>query len=370
MLQGEDDGLLFGFQNAIDHESTCHICSDPELLKQYLDISRSPQDLRRVLLSCGTTEYPDYSIEGERVFKAFNGLCCRNRCPKKTLTSTAGACGWTNIFGADCKAEGTTDELIYSKWLQRSRSTTEGEGNDGSKKTFITDEWAPHKGTYTEFLKELRASIESGANPYFYHKDFRHKFIRHSIKLHEARKDGVTATELADYAAVLDTPREKAGTCSVPERSNELVVAMGYKPSVQTVQTPAKGKRPASSKQVRKQQVDVFFAFQPSGWKPDAHSYNTAAEDIDSFLKYGRVRHGEWFLECQRLPGGDHSRGLPDGFSERPEQPPDFPEYERKLSVKDGCAMQFDGKDNYHQVRLELLTCNLGLGLALGLGWR
>ena len=67
-------------------------------------------------------------------------------------------------------------------------------------------------------------------------------------------------------------------------------------------------------------------------------------------LKYGRVRHGEFFLKCQRLPGGDHSRPLPEGFSERPEQAPDFPEMERKLSVKDGCAMQFDGKDNYHQV--------------------
>ena len=65
-----------------DHESTCHICSDPELLKRYLDMSRSPQDLRSVLLSCGMTEYPDYSIDGERTFnfKAFDGLCCRNRC--------------------------------------------------------------------------------------------------------------------------------------------------------------------------------------------------------------------------------------------------------------------------------------------------
>ena len=125
---------------------------------------------------------------------------------------------------------------------------------------------------------------------------------------------------------------------------------MGYKPYVQTVEIPRRGKRPASTKEVYKQHVDVFFAFHPSGYKPDARSYNTAAEDIDCFLKYGRVRHGEWFLECQRLPGGDHSRPLPEGFSERPEQPPDFPGYARKLSIKDGCAMQFDGKDNYHQV--------------------
>ena len=333
-----------------DHESTCHICSNPELAKRYQEMSRSTDDLRRVLLSCGQTEYPSYSVAGDKPFKAFSGLCCRNRCAKKTLTSTEGACGWSNIFGADCAAEANDDLLWWFKWIQRSRSTTEQEGSDGNKKTFTTDEWAPYQGTWREFLREIRMAIEAGANPYFYHKEFRHRFIRHAIKLHESRKDGVTATELADYAAVLDTPREKSGTCSVPERSNELVVAMGYKPYMQTVETPRRGKRPASSKEVRKQHVDVFFAFHSSGYKPDARSYNTAAEDIDSFLKYGRVRHGEWFLECQRLPGGDHSRELPEGFSERPEQPPDFPEYVRKLSIKDGCAMQFDGKDNYHQV--------------------
>ena len=334
-----------------DHEITCHICSNPELAKNYQEMSRSTDDLRRVLLPCGQTEYPNYSVAGDKPFKAFSGLCCLNRCPKKTLTSTAGACHWTNVFGSNCSAEATTDELTWYKWIQRSRSTTEQEGSDGSKKTSTTDEWAPYTGTWIEFLHEIRTAIEGGANPYFYHKEFRHRFIRHAIKLHKSRKGDDTATELADYAAVLDTPREKAGTCSVPERSNELVVAMGYKPYIQTVETPRRGKRPASTKQVRKQHVDVFFAFHPSGYKSDARSYNTVAEDIDSFLKYGRVRHGEWFLEGQRLPGGDHVRTLPEGFSERAEMPPDFPEYARKLSIKDGCAMQFDGKDNYHQVR-------------------
>ena len=53
--------------------------------------------------------------------------------------------------------------------------------------------------------------------------------------------------------------------CSVPERSNELVIAMGYKPYMQTVEITRRGKRPASTKEVRKQHVDVFFAFHPSG---------------------------------------------------------------------------------------------------------
>ena len=67
------------------------------------------------------------------------------------------------------------------------------------------------------------------------------------------------------------------------------------------------------------------------------------------FLKTGLVKHGEWFLEGQRLPGGYHSKPLRDCFSDRLQQLPDFAEYERKVSVTDGCSAQFDGKDNYHQ---------------------
>jgi hypothetical protein len=245
------------FKKNPDHESACHICSKPELAKQYREMSRSVDDFMRILLPCGKTEHPEYSVEGSSTFKAFNPLCCRNRCPKKTAFSTVGACHWSNIFGADCAAEATSAELIYNKWIQRSRTTVEDgkEGDDGKKKTFTTDEWSPFTGTQAGLLKELRAATETGANPYFYHIG-RHRWIRHSIKLHESRKDAVTATELADYAAVLDTPREKSGTCSVPERSNELVVVMGYKPYMQTVETPPRGKRPASTKQVRKQHVD------------------------------------------------------------------------------------------------------------------
>jgi len=275
-----------------DHAASCHICSDPELSKLYQEMSRSPEDLRRVLLRCGKTMHPNYSIVGDRPFQIYNPICCRNRCPKKTITSSADACGWTNIFGADCKAEATDAKMTYNKWVQRTRSNAESKEADGEAsktKAFTTEEWAPYDGDQAGFLGELRASIEAGANPYFYHKDFRHRFIRHSIKLHESRKDGVTATELADYAAVLETPREKTGTCAVPERHNELVLAVGYKPYMQTVEIPKRGKRPASSKQVRKQHVDVVFALHPSGYKPDARSFNTAAEDFDCFLKYGRV---------------------------------------------------------------------------------
>ena len=328
---------------------TCKICTNAELAAKYREMSRSTDDLTRILLPCGRTPLPDYSLQGGSTFSCYNPLCCRNRCPKRhPLMPTPTACGWTNVFGSDdCPTEATDEPLVWYKWVKRSRTTQATTTEDA--KTFTTEEWAPYEGTRKEFLRELRAALETATTPYFYHR-WRHRWIRHSIKLHDERRDEDTATELADYAAVLDTPREKTGTCSVPERSNELVVAIGYKTREVTVEIPARGKRPASTKVVRKQHVDVFFAFHASGYKPDARSYNTATEDIDAFLKYGSVRHGEWFHEKQRLPGGDHSRDLPEGFSERPEQPPDFPEYEQKLSIKDGCAMQFDGKDNYHQV--------------------
>ena len=128
----------------------------------------------------------------------------------------------------------------------------------------------PHKGTRKEFLAELRAAI---SDSYLYHI-WRHGMIRHAIKLHESRKDGVTATEWSDYAAVLDLTRSKTVTCGVPERINELVTVMGYKPRDVTVEVPASRRRAATTKVVRKQQVDVFFAFHGSGYKPDARSYS------------------------------------------------------------------------------------------------
>ena len=44
-----------------DHVASCHICSDPELSKLYQEMSRSHEDLKRVLLRCGKTMYPDYT---------------------------------------------------------------------------------------------------------------------------------------------------------------------------------------------------------------------------------------------------------------------------------------------------------------------
>lgn len=98
-----------------------------------------------------------------------------------------------------------------------------------------------------------------------------------------------------------------------------------------------------------RQQVDVFFAFHDATYKPNARSFNTAREDIDHFLKKGTFLHGEWFTGGQRCPGGDHSKPLTEGLSERPSTEPDFPEYRVALELTDGAPTQFANAMNHHQ---------------------
>jgi hypothetical protein len=65
---------------------------------------------------------------------------------------------------------------------------------------------------------------------------------------------------------------------------------------------------------------------------------------------HGRFLHGEWFLEGQRCPGGDHSAPLPAGLSERLPAPADFPEMRQRLDIFDGCPNQFAYGDNFYQI--------------------
>lgn len=99
------------------------------------------------------------------------------------------------------------------------------------------------------------------------------------------------------------------------------------------------------------QHVDYMFAFHDSSYKPNARSYNVAQEDLDHFLKYGTVLYGEWFVDGQRVPlrDGKHTTALPNGLTERPQQPPDFPEFEMRHSVHDGCTSQFACGTEFHQ---------------------
>ena len=60
--------------------------------------------------------------------------------------------------------------------------------------------------------------------------------------------------------------------------------------------------------------------------------------------------HGEWFVDGERCPGGDHRLPLPEGLSERAVQPPDFPDMTGRRDKFDGCPNQFSYGTNYHQI--------------------
>jgi hypothetical protein len=111
-----------------------------------------------------------------------------------------------------------------------------------------------------------------------------------------------------------------------------------------------RGKRPASTKTVRKQKVSVFFGFHPAGIKPSARSFNVMREDISLLLKTGKSKHGEWIHKGERLPGRNSMPALPQELVDSTNFQPIFAELEVEDDLTDGCAGQFDGKDNYHQV--------------------
>eukprot|EP00966_Prymnesium_polylepis_P004612 105627-Prymnesium_polylepis.2 len=73
-------------------------------------------------------------------------------------------------------------------------------------------------------------------------------------------------------------------------------------------------------------------------------------EDISLLLKTGKAKHGEWIHKGKRLPGRDSMPDLPLELVEATEFQPIFAELEIEDDLTDGCAGQFDGKDNYHQV--------------------
>jgi hypothetical protein len=128
-----------------------------------------------------------------------------------------------------------------------------------------------------------------------------------------------------------------------------------YKPFEGLVERRKWGRRVASTTTVRQQHVDCFFGFSKPGYKPDARYYNLQMTDICSFLRTGRVIHGEWFVDGQRVAGGDHRQPLPEGMVERPSMPADFEQLEEVMSVVDGCRSQFMCGTEFHQVSMVVL---------------
>lgn len=213
-----------------------------------------------------------------------------------------------------------------------------------------------------------------------------------------------TATIQSDYAAQLEVVRSHTATCARTEKHNFLVTIVGYKsykeaanPTIRRLRKPSQPSQRVSSTEVLvhrqqrncarmqgsakrrdapsparlpvmqpqaqtiahdpdsgdvyKQHVDYIFAFHEPSYKPNARSYNVVQEDVDHFLKYGTVLHGEWFINKARVPlrEGSHQMQLPDGLTERDKLPPEFPEMQRRHSLHDGCASQFACGTEFHQ---------------------
>ena len=219
------------------------------------------------------------------------------------------------------------------------------------------------------------------ANPSVQSKHEASRLHAEALEVHVALAR--TAVKQSDYAAQIETRREFTATCAIRERHNCLVTVVGFKPYAERRARPPRKRRPrkvatyeppseprgplfipstravhkpppppptaAHETDVYKQNVSVFYAMHNAGFKPSARSYNVAQEDIDHILKYGTAIHGEWFLNGQRLPGGDHRKPLPRGLSDAPSFKPPFPEMSAVINFTDGCPNQFDYGTNYHQ---------------------
>lgn len=73
-------------------------------------------------------------------------------------------------------------------------------------------------------------------------------------------------------------------------------------------------------------------------------------EDVSLLLKTGRSKVGEWFHKGQRIPGQNIEGPLPPSLCDASALAPLFPNIDKEVDLTDGCAAQFDGKNNYHKV--------------------
>ena len=119
----------------------------------YDGMSQSLQALFKALMPCGCTEYPEISTTGGSVFKAYPRVCTEDNCPRK-LFGGGVACGWDNVFGADCPVESNRERCSWQGWEQRLRGV-----NDEGKPSY-SPEFIPMHGMRMEMLKELRSKVK------------------------------------------------------------------------------------------------------------------------------------------------------------------------------------------------------------------
>ena len=95
---------------------------------------------------------------------------------------------------------------------------------------------------------------------------------RTAAQVHELAR--LTATVQSDYASQVEMQRIHTATCAQPERHNLLVSIVGYKPYTEMMKKAGRSKKNPKLEPVRKQHVDIFYAFHKAGFKPSARSFN------------------------------------------------------------------------------------------------
>ena len=153
------------------------------------------------------------------------------------------------VFGEDCPLECTDDPFEWLEWKQQLR----GSDHDGQP-TYAPELYVPVRGTRRQFFAYLRSAIVQ-ALPHRYRK----KMLRRGLKVHEVLKPETTGTVWSDYGAQMETNRLYTQTCARRERHNNCPSVIGFSPYIETVKTAARGQRPASEVQIRKQRVFAVF---------------------------------------------------------------------------------------------------------------
>lgn len=248
-----------------------------------------------------------------------------------------------------CPVVGSSEKIYrWRAWRPRLSGTNKETGEPT-----YNSEFAPVSGTRREFLDFWQERLKV----YGPHR-WSLRWSKQGLRRVEKFRPENCATMHSDFAAQLPVLREYLGTCGRREHLNNCVSVVGYKTGDVAVERPGKKwSRRKATVVVRRQHVDVFFGFSAAGYKPDARYYNAQMQDLTSFLKTGAVLHGEWFVDSQRIPGGDHSEALPDGFTER-EMPaePDFVDMGETIEELDGCGCQFACGTQYHQISTSLMN--------------
>ena len=304
----------------------------------------------QAFLYCPAEHLADYDI-GDVKFKIIPKLCAEQKCkhcvPDRNYDPSR-ACGVERRTAPlkKCPIVYGNDRCEWYTWAPRLSGNNKETGEPHMQAEWVPT-WGPRRGFLDFYTEELV--------PYASHK-WREDWCRQTMKRIERFRPRTTATKHSDFAAILPIVREYLGTCGRRDYLNNCVSILGWGTRDVEVMRPVTHRsRTLEPKTVPQQHVECFFGFSGPGYKPDTRYYTAQYEDIVSFLKTGKVLYGEWFLNKQRIAGGDRSEQLPEGFTERPETPPDFPELDEIIEELDGCAAQFANAQQYHQVATGLM---------------